>query len=124
MGVGGLVLGVKTEIVCNRVQRGYTMVIDSSSFTSGGINSPSICSAASSCDTNQKEHQYFERVGITSFRRYWYRFVWRQVRHRQTGLIVHCQVQVESLAVISHCDQPHSLAGRFTATDPRFNAVG
>jgi hypothetical protein len=60
MGVSGLVLGIKTEIVCNHVQRGYTMVIDSTSITSGGVNSLSICSAASSCETNQKEHQYFE----------------------------------------------------------------
>ena len=123
MGVVGLLLGRKTIIVCNLVQSGYTMVIDPFSFTSGGVNSLSICLVASFCETDQKEQLYAER-GIKSFRRFWYRFVWRQVCHCQTSLIVHCQVQVESLAVISHCDQPHSLAGRFTATDPRFNAVG
>jgi hypothetical protein len=90
MGVNGLVLGIKTEIVCNHVQRGYTMVIDSTSFTLGDVNSLSICSAASPCETNQKGHQYFERVGIPSLPRYFYRFVWRQIRHRQTSLIVHC----------------------------------
>ena len=118
MGDNGLVLWIKTEIVCNHVQRGYMTVIDSTSFTSGGVNSLSIYPAASSCETNQKEHQYVERGGIPSFRCYWYRYIRRQVCHRQTSLIIHCQVQVESLAVISHCDQPHCLAGLFTATDP------
>jgi len=56
MGVMGLVIGGKTITVCNLVQSGYTMVIDPFSFTSGGVNSPSICTAASSCKTDQKSN--------------------------------------------------------------------
>ena len=61
MGVMGLVLGRKTIIGCNLVQSGYTMVIDPFSFTSGSVNIPSICTAASSCETDQKEQLYTER---------------------------------------------------------------